>query len=387
MEEISPPSNRKRVALLVETSLSSGREILRGIARHARETDRWLLSHAAGGLMDQAPEWFRTWEGDGVIARIQSPDLASVLREIEVPVIDVLGVVEEAPFPLVHVDDQLIAEEAARHFAERDFRHFGFFGIAGENWSERRRDGFCGACSGPVSVLELPREAEVHLESPDDRLRSWLRSLPKPVGVLVASDQRGLVLLEACRAEGLAVPEQVAVVGVDNDLPLCEISSPPLSSLRAGHFRVGYEAARLLGAMMEGRTVSADEALYIPPTEVVIRGSSDTLAIDDPAVAQGVRFLREHLAEPVTNDVVSRAVGLSRTLFQQRFRAAMGQTVREYLTTLRLRRARSLIETSDLTLADIAQRCGFKHQEYLGDVFRKHFGITPGRLRKTTKEG
>ncbi|MCB1088122.1 MAG: xylose operon transcription regulator XylR, partial [Verrucomicrobiae bacterium] len=150
MEEISPPSNRKRVALLVETSLSSGREILRGIARHARETDRWLLSHAAGGLMDHAPEWFRTWEGDGVIARIQSPDLASVLREIEVPVIDVLGVVEEAPFPLVHVDDQLIAEEAARHFAERDFRHFGFFGIAGENWSGRRRDGFCGACSGPV---------------------------------------------------------------------------------------------------------------------------------------------------------------------------------------------------------------------------------------------
>ncbi|MCB1231561.1 MAG: DNA-binding transcriptional regulator [Verrucomicrobiae bacterium] len=381
------PPDRKRVALIVETSLASGREILRGIARFAHEVDRWQLFHAARGLQERAPDWIRGWRGDGIIARVHSPELAEVLREIEAPVVDVLGQVSRSGFPLVHVDDARIAGEVARHFRNRDFRHFAFFGIEGENWSESRREGFRRACGTRLFVLETPRGQAEASEKSVAALRRWLRELPKPVGIMVTSDQRGLVLLEACRSEGIAVPEQVAVVGVDNDVTLCEISSPPLTSVRAGHFRVGYEAARLLGAMMEGRPVSADEALYIPPTEVVIRGSSDTLAIDDPAVAQGVRFLREHLAEPVTNDVVSRAVGLSRTLFQQRFRAAMGQTVREYLTTLRLRRARSLIETSDLTLADIAQRCGFKHQEYLGDVFRKHFGITPGRLRKTTKEG
>ncbi|MCB1092203.1 MAG: helix-turn-helix domain-containing protein, partial [Verrucomicrobiae bacterium] len=168
------------------------------------------------------------------------------------------------------------------------------------------------------------------------------------------------------------------------DLPLCEISSPPLSSLRAGHFRVGYEAARLLDRLMEGEALeeSGRVVRLVPPTGLVVRGSSDTQAIADPVVAAGLRFLREHLAEPITNDDVARAAGASRTLFQQRFRLAMGTTVRDHLVELRLQRARSLIESSDLTLAEIAQRCGFRHQEYLGEVFRKRFDETPGHLRR-----
>ncbi|MCB1063188.1 MAG: DNA-binding transcriptional regulator [Verrucomicrobiae bacterium] len=381
------PAHRHRVALIVETSLASGREILRGIARYAREVDRWQLFHAARGLQEAAPDWMQDWEGDGVIARVQSQEMANALRAVRAPVVDVLGLVPDCGFPLVHVDDSLIAAEAARHFRERDFRHFAFFGIAGENWSERRRRGFEKACDGKVAILESKRGAAEASKASLNTLRTWLRELPKPVGILVASDQRGLLLLEACRAEEIAVPEEVAVVGVDNDVPLCEISSPPLTSIRAGHFRVGYESARLLDGMMQGEMNPPPGSVLVPPTGVVVRGSSDTLAIDDPAIAAGVRYLREHLAESTTNDAVARAVGISRTLFQQRFRVAMGQTVRDYLIGLRLQRARLLIETSDLTLADIAQRCGFKHQEYLGDVFRRHFGITPGKLRQSTKEG
>lgn len=380
------PTDSKRVALIVETSLGSGREILRGIARHAREVDRWQLFHAARGLQEAAPDWLRGWDGDGVIARIHSAELARELQEIDAPVIDVLGLVPDAGFPLVHVDDERLAAEAARHLLDRDFRNFAFFGIEGENWSERRREGFRQACGIRPAVWETSRgENEASAETMDG-LRSWLRDLPKPVGIMVASDQRGLVLLEACRAEGIAVPEQVAVVGVDNDVPLCEISSPPLTSIRAGHFRVGYEAARLLDALMEDPASRPAGPILVPPNEMVIRGSSDTLAIDDPAVAAGLRYLREHLADSVTNDLVARAAGLSRTLFQQRFREAMGQTVRAYLTEQRLRRAKLLIESSDLTLADIAERCGFRHQEYLGDVFRRHFGTTPGKLRKQKRE-
>ncbi len=377
---------QKRVALIVETSLASGREILRGIARHAREADDWQLFHAARGLQESTPDWLRGWEGEGVIARVHSPELAAVLREIDAPVVDVLGLVPDCDFPLVHVDDALIAAEAARHFQERDFRHFAFFGIAGENWSERRRAGFQAACGGRAAVRESPRGPAEASEKSIAALRAWLRELPKPVGIMVASDQRGLLLLEACRAEGLAVPESVSVVGVDNDTTLCEISSPPLSSIRAGHFRVGYEAARLLDGLMAGKVRTGASPTLVPPTGLVARGSSDTRAITDPVVASGVRYLREHLADPVTNDQVARSVGVSRTLFQKRFREAMGETVRECLIRLRLRRARLLIETSDLTLADIAQRSGFRHQEYLGDVFRKRFGVTPGQLRKRGRE-
>ncbi|MFT5468823.1 MAG: LacI family transcriptional regulator [Verrucomicrobiales bacterium] len=368
---------RKRVALFVETSLASGREILRGIARYAQEVDSWQLFHSARGLEDAPPEWLRDWGGDGVIARVQTPELAEALQKLEAPVVDVLGVVEDAGFPLVHVDDEQVAAEAARHFLERNYRHFAFFGIANENWSQRRRVGFEQACGRPVLVFESERSEE----APSAELRSWLRGLPKPVGVLVASDQRGLLLLESCRAEDISVPEQVAVIGVDNDVPLCEISTPPLTSIRAGHFRVGFEAARLLNQLMVGEAAPSQQ-LLVPPTGVVTRGSSDTQAIEDPLVAVGVGFMREHLAEPITNDAIARAAAVSRTLFQKRFRAAMGRSIRDYLIDLRLRKARLLIETSELTLADIAQRCGFRHQEYLGDVFRKHYGLTPGQARR-----
>lgn len=375
---------RKRVALIVETSLASGRGILRGIGRYAHESDRWSLFHVARGLREATPDWLSSWSGDGVIARVHSPELTSLLASLELPVVDVLGVVPDAPFPRVHVDEGAIASEAFSHFRERGFNHFAFYGISDENWSPRRRDSFLAASGGQASVFEAPHEEDQASIESMSRLRVWLRNLPKPCSILVASDNRGLILLETCRSEGILVPEELAVLGVDNDQTLCEISSPPLSSIRAGHDRVGYEAARLLDQMMNGasREKIADPIL-VPPTGTVIRGSSDTLAIGDPVVARGISYMREHLGESLTNERIAKACGVSRTLFQQRFRAAMNQSVREHLIGMRLRRAKLLVESSQLTLADIAERCGFRHQEYLGEVFRRHFGVSPGRLRRS----
>lgn len=370
----------KRVALLVETSLASGREILQGIAKYARETNEWELFHVAGGLESSLPRWLSNWRGDGIIARLQSQELVENLRLLEVPVVDVLGEVEDSEFPLVHVDDEKVAAMVTKHFQERGFRQFAFYGIRGENWSKLRLQGFQKACQKEIPYLESER---VICDDPGEEfsvLRSWVRELPKPVGIFVASDQRGLVLLEACRAEGIVVPQEVAVVGVDNDEPLCEISSPSLTSVRAGHLRVGYEAARQLDQLMHGQPI-ATNPLLVPPTSLVVRGSSDSQAIQDPIVAAGVHYLHQHLSEPITNEDIARAAGVSRTLFQQRFKQEMGVPIRTFLINSRLERAKMLIASSDLTLADIAQRCGFKHQEYLGDVFKRHFGQTPGQFR------
>ena len=370
----------KRVALLVETSLASGRSILRGIAKYAREINEWELFHVAGGLESSLPKWLENWSGDGIIARLQTQEIVGKIRSLEVPVIDVLGEVEDSGFPLVHVDDFQVAKMVAEHFREHGFRLFAFYGIRGENWSRLRLEGFRKACGKEVPFLESDR---VMLDDPTEdftRLREWVSALPKPVGIFVASDQRGLVLLEACRAEGLVVPQEVAVVGVDNDEPLCEISSPSLTSVRAGHFQVGYDAARQLDKLMQGQTIS-QAPLLVSPTALVVRGSSDSQAIQDPVVAAGVHYLQQHLPEPITNEDIARAAGVSRTLFQQRFKQAMGVPIRTFLINSRLDRARMLIASSELTLADIAQRCGFKHQEYLGDVFKRQFGQTPGQFR------
>lgn len=381
---------RKRVALLVETSLGSGREILRGIARYAHQSDQWQLFHAARGLEEGVPAWLHGWQGDGVIARIQDASIAAELKKMDIPVVDVLGMVPNCGFPLVHVDDGRIGRDVARYFCDRSFRHFGFFGIAAESWSERRRDAFCEACGNSetgqsFSTFETPRVSVDGSEDQVARLGQWLRDLPKPVGIMVSSDQRGLALLEACRDQGLEVPERVAVVSVDNDVPLCEISSPPLTSVRAGHHRVGFEAACLIDALMAGGD-APNGARLVAPTGIVTRQSSEVNAIDDEVVARGLHYLHGHLSEAISNESIASAAGVSRTVFQNRFRRAMQVSIRGYLTSQRLKRAVDLIENSDLTFADIAERSGFKHQEYLGFVIQKHLHTTPGKLRQKAIE-
>ncbi len=381
---VSPTATRKRVALLVETSLGSGREILRGIAHFVHQSDSWQLFHVPRSLHERIPDWMRDWRGDGIIARVQDAESATVLRNGDTPVIDVLGVIAHSGIPLVHVDDDAIAREVAEHFRLRDFQDFAFYGIAGENWSERRRDAFRAHCADGRSfhVLEIPRGPDEGSERVRQRMRKWLRDLPKPVAVMVCSDQRGLSLLEACREEGIAVPERIAVASVDNDVPLCEISSPPLTSVRAGHFRVGFEAASLLDGLMAGKK-HRGAPIFVPPTGIVARRSSDIRAIEDAAIAEGLHFIHENLATNLSNTVIAAATGLSRTLFQRRFLAATGQTIRDYIVERRLRRARGLIENSELSFAEIAERSGFRHQEYMGHVLKSRLGRTPGSLRKS----
>lgn len=372
---------RKRIALLVETSLGSGREILRGIAEFARNHDNWEIFHAAQGLVDQVPDWLETWEGDGVIARIQSEGMLQSLKDLNVPVVDVLGVPSH-DLPLIRVDDEQISQQIGQHFIDRDFRHFAFYGIEGESWSQRRGEAFRKASeSGETfawinSLRGISEGNAAHFS----KLKQWLLGLPKPCAVMVCSDQCGLTLLEACRAAEIIVPEQVAVVGVDNDLALCEISTPNLSSVQGGHWRVGFEAADLLNKIINGEPIPS-ERILIPPNQIVVRESSDSRSISDPEVRNAIQFIREHLSEPITNEDVAKAVGLSRTRLQVRFRDEVGASLHAFLAEMRLRRAERLIQSTNLTFADIAERCGFRHHEYLGYILKKARGITPRQLR------
>jgi len=377
-----PATSRRRVALLVETSLGSGREILRGIGRYARQASNWQLFHAAGGLAEAMPDWMMNWKGDAVIARIQNPETLAQLSGLNIPVIDVLGVCENQ-FPLVHVDDEAIGRLVGGYFLGRDFQHFGFYGIAGENWSDRRCEAFREHCRHGNSFheLNLPRLLKGGAPERFLQVQEWVRQLPKPTAIMVCSDQRGLELLEACLSENIAVPEEIAVVGVDNDAALCEISDPPLSSVRGGHFNVGLEAARAVDLILSSGALPS-KLVRVPPNGIVERESSAVKAISDAVVAQGVSYIRQNLAASVTNDSIARVCGVSRTLFQKRFRESMGQSIREFILEKRLERALLLIRSSDITLADAAERSGFKHQEYLGQIVKRRTGQTPGQIRK-----
>lgn len=379
--KLQSSQSRRQIALLVETSLGSGREILRGIAQFARDYANWEIFHAARGLEDAVPEWLYDWGGDGVIARIQNEGMLQSLKKLDAPIVDVLGVPVH-DFPLVQVDDEEISKQVARHFIDRDFVHFGFYGIKGENWSQRREDALRRAIGNIGSFAEIHslRDESEGYSNHNTELQQWLVALPKPVAIMVCSDQRGLALLEACRAVGLTVPEQVSVVGVDNDHAFCEVATPNLSSVRGGHMRVGFEAAKLLNLLIDGQPPPGTPVL-VAPNEIVVRESSDSRSISDPAVRDAVRFIRERLSEAITNEDIAKAVGISKTRVQVRFRAALGMSLREFVAERRLLRAEKLILATDLTFADIAERCGFRHHEYLGYVLKKRRGITPRQLR------
>ncbi len=376
---------RPRVALIIETSLGSGRDILRGVARYVREHEQWALYHEPHGLEESVPRWLRRWNGDGIIARIQTRRIGLALAAIGIPVVDVLGVVPALPFPLVHVDNNAIAEMAAEHLLARGFRRFAFFGIEGENWSEQRYAGFCAAVSAVdanVPIYRLPRDAKGRRswERSEDRIARWITGLPKPAGVLLCSDQRGSQFLEACRRAGVAVPDELAVVSVDNDEPLCDVCLPPLSSVEPGHMHVGYQAAALLDELLRGATPPR-KPLQLQPIETVTRLSSDVLAVPDVRVARALRLIREQARAGVRIDAIARQVGLSRSVLQRRFRALLHRSMHQEILNTRIRHARELLATTDIPLAAVAEQAGFRHQEYLGAVFRARIGKTPAQVR------
>lgn len=384
-----PPRAAPRVALLVETSLASGRDILRGIARAAKERGPWSLYHAPGSLEESVPRWIDRWQGDGIIARVTSPEMAHLLRGTGRPVVDVLGLVPEAAFPLVHVDNAAIGRLACAHLAERGFRRFACCGIAGENWSQQRRDAFLAqarATDPSPSLLETSPalQSGIPWEERQNRLARWLQSLPKPVGLLVCSDQLGSDVLEACRRAAISVPDTIAVVGVDNDEPLCEVCQPALSSIWPDHAAVGYQAATLLDQLMSGHPPPPGPQ-FIAPKTLIVRQSSDVLAVDDPAVSAALHFIREHACHPITTDEIARHAGTSRSVLQRRFQTHLGQTIHTQIVQARLKRATELITSTDLPLLDIAERCGFQHQEYMGKVIKDRLGRTPGDLRRAAR--
>jgi LacI family transcriptional regulator len=288
--------------------------------------------------------------------------------------------------PWVETDDAAIARLAAEHLLERGFRHFAFCGDARFNWSRWREGHFRARIEAAGHALHR-HEAPAGARDPAAEtvaLRRWLLELPKPVGILAAYDIRGQRVLDACRGAGLAIPDEVAVLGVDNDELLCELASPPLSSVMPNTLRTGYEAAALLDRMMRGEAVRP-VAHLIPPVGVVARQSTDVLALEDRAVAQAVRFIREHACEGINVGDVLQGVTLSRRVLEQRFRRLLGRTPREEILQVRLARVKQLLTETDLTLYRVAERTGFEHVEYLSVVFKRETGRTPRQFRTAAR--
>lgn len=382
---------RRSVALLIETSNEYARGLLNGIAEYVHLHDNWSIYLPEQERGAAPPAWLRSWEGDGVIARIETDSIARQLKAKGLPIVDVSAARQIPNIPWVETDDEAIAEMAVDHFVERGFKSLAFCSDPGFNWSVWRGQYFAKACreAGCDFYLHesIPRTSPDYTLSEEKQLLAeWIDELPQPVGILACYDIKAQQLLDVCREMNVAVPEEVAVLGVDNDELLCRLASPPLSSITCDTHRTGYEAASLLDRMMNGERVSS-EAILIKPLGIETRQSTDVLAIDDPDVALALNFIRTNAFDGINVNDVLKEVPLSRRVLETRFRSILGRTPHQEINRLRIERIKELLKETELPLSTIAERTGFQHDEYMSVAFKKSVGIPPSTYRNKTKRG
>jgi LacI family transcriptional regulator len=377
------------VALIVETSTAYGRAILSGISQYVREYGPWTVYIEQRSLQDPAPPWLERWAGDGIIARASTPQSARKLAKTGVPTVDLNDQVRGLGLPQIHSDHAAIARLAADHLIDRGFRHFAYFGFPIFEWSVRRQEAFTNhvLAAGHQFHEGLPgrrvhwSHQQASWEDEIEGVAQWVKRLPKPLGIMAGNDIRGIQMLDACRRAGVAVPEEVAVVGVDNEELVCLLAYPPLSSVVPDAYRVGYESAALLDQMMKGHPVT-EMLRSIPPVSVATRQSSDVTAIANPCLASAMQFIRESACQGIGVDDVLAHLSVSRSVLQRLFRKELGQTILDAITATRMQRVKQLLAETDLSLNDIADRAGFSYVEYLSTSFRHHTGQSPSSYRR-----
>jgi LacI family transcriptional regulator len=377
------------VALMIETSSIYGRRLLEGVARYLRSHRSWSIFLEQRELDSVPPRWLKDWRGDGVISRWSTPEVASTLSGSGLAVVDLSDRRESFGLARLNSDDRAIGRMAAEHLLERVFRSFGYSGFAVEWWSTLRREAFLEALGGAgyaASVYESPWGGPDSPPWEDEQIQigRWIESLPKPAGVMACNDVRGFHVLDACKRAGFRVPEEVAVIGVDDDALLCELCNPPLSSIISNPEQLGYEAAALLDRMMAGEAVDVGERL-VPPLGVTTRLSTDVLAVDDEHFAAAVRYIREHACHGIGVDEVLARIPLSRSTLERRFRRYLGHSPQAEIRAVQLRRAKQLLAETDHAMHRIAELVGYEHPEYFNVAFKRDFGLTPGQFRREAR--
>jgi LacI family transcriptional regulator len=393
---ITPLSDRKRVMLLIESSRAYGRGCLLGVAAYTRSHGRWSVLHIERGLTENLPRFLQSWKGDGIIARIENEKIAHAVAELGVPTVDLRGSHRPEHGAMLDTDPRIVTRMAAEHFLDIGFRHFAYIGYPGVDFSERRfvayRE-YLKSRGMEVSVYSPVHHAPTHTdilgwegrgELEGAAIAEWLQSLPRPLSVFACNDVRGRQIIDACNESGLAIPEEVAVIGVDDDEVICELSNPPLSSVQPDTIRLGYEGAALLDAMMDGEPAPA-ETIFIPPKGIARRLSSEAAAIDDREVASAMQIIRDHACGGLTVQDVIERLNVSRSTLERRFHAAFGRSPAMEIERVRMSRAKLLLMETRYKLSKIAVMTGYGTASQFATAFKRHSGFTPGEFRKQTE--
>ncbi len=379
--------NSKKVAVVVPWH-GYGRNILLGVSKFVHEHPEWVL-HLIESDSPVLAEDIRQWNPDGIISGLLDTPTGVAEYRYKRPWVSVLVQPDDPDAVFVTVDEDGIGRMAADYYLDRRFMNFGFIGNSEQEFSVQRAEAFefalqekgftCSTLLYPTKVHGDKRE-QIRV---DRRKAKWLAALPKPVAIFACDDWEAFQFIQFCRQHGVRVPEEVAVLGVGNDELLCNISNPPMSSIRSPEERIGYDAATLLNRILNGDVV--EKKCFLPSGGLVSRQSSDVMQVGDPVVGKALAFIQEHIADPIKVEDLLKHVFISRTLLERKFRAELGRTPLVEIRRQRVLRARQLLADTSLSVADIAEACGFSSDIRLSTVFKELTGKSPSAFRKTVK--
>jgi LacI family transcriptional regulator len=365
------------------------RQALLGIRAYAGQTKRWLFHNAPPTQASLRP--LIEWNPHGIIAHLDDAKLARGILNLHKPTVDTACVLKGLDAPVVDVDHVTVGQMAAEHFLARGYRNFGYFGSGRAHYALLRYASFREAVERAGFEVRscymeyLPRLPErTSWKDVNAQVRQWLKELPKPAAVLADHDVPAHDLADMCQLLDLRVPNDVAILGVDDDEVECLLAFPPLSSVAIPAERIGFEAAKLLDRMMSGKKPPA-EPLYLPPTRIVTRQSTNMFAVDDPVVSGALLYIRNHLAEPTLSiDALADKLVVSRRVLEKKFRTLLGRSMLSEIHRARIELARELLG-ADLQVAQIARLTGFSSPQIFATVFRRLTGVSPRQYRRESQ--
>lgn len=380
---------RPNVLLIFLTRFEESMAMLKGVVHFERTHQIWTAFHDDQARAEIDPRWMNGKHWHGVISRHTTPGLVEMCAKQKIPLVDLNDNDVFPGVPKIRPDNIATGHLAAEHLLERGFQNFGFTGFSNYGWSCERQEGF-------VEALRLAgRSCDVHnVNYPGDvtpawdnvqisGLAKWIKRLPKPAGVMACFDLRAIQILHAAHANDILVPEELAVIGANNDPIRCEMSTPPLSSVAPNAFQSGYRAAEVLAEMLAGKKFSRlDER--IDPLGVVTRPSSDVLAIEDKSLAEALNFIRQRACQGISVSQVVRHAFASRSQLEKKFRRHLGRSPQAEIRRVQVSKIKQLLAETDFPLKKIAEMAGFEHVEYMCVVFKRITGHSPGEYRRKT---
>lgn len=376
----------RRIALALPSGISFIERILKGILEYSHTRGDWTFIRLPERL-DPSLEWLRNCESDGAFIMVSTEEAARVARSLQMPVVNLTAHLQVPDLPTVMVDHQEAGRLAARHLIERSFSRFAYYGTSDLWYSQVRRAGFLEtikAHGGECAILEVPSALQLRerWDERQDKLKEWLQTLRLPVGIMASTDLRACMAAEACAQAGLRIPNDVALIGVDND-PASELHDPPLSSVSRNDGEVGLRAATLLDHLMGGGSPPPGPIL-IPPDAIICRRSTETLAIDDARIAKAVAYIYKNVHRPFGVEELLHAVSMPRRTFEQHFLKRVGMTPYLFINKCRVERAILLMAGQQKrSLTEIASLCGFSDLHRFRLVFRRLTGIPPAAYRSS----